>query len=156
MEAGGKSWLEEVDPKAQHHGASVEEKNSSGEYSMYAIHVQSKIMFFVGIQNHRQDNAERLGVVVKKKNPDGTWTVCIPQTSPHAVVINRHHRQFKIHMWLTNTAIVHLFSPARSGGPGLKKTQIYPELYGRRIYRFHKGHTDWDDNSSMSKNSSQC
>lgn len=31
----------------------------------------------------------------------------------------------------------------RSGGPALKKTQVYPALYGRRVCAFHSKYKDW-------------
>ena len=58
----------------------------------------------------------------------------------HMVARDRNRFRVKDSRWLN------LLVPSRlrSGGPGLKKTQVYPALYGERMCKFHKAHTDRD------------
>ena len=116
-------------------------------------------------------NSEKAKVVVRKRKPHGSFTVSCPQlfhpsfkhiqnlcrTFPvgwnssnntfgftmfffHMVARDRNRFRVKDSRWLT------LLVPSRlrSGGPGLKKTQVYPALYGERMCKFHKAHTDRD------------
>ena len=74
------------------------------------------------------ESSKKLKIALKKIKSDGTITVFFPQLGEDLI----------LQVWT-----IWVFSGLRMGGPGLKRTQVYPKGYGKRIHQLYKMQKAW-------------